>query len=239
LSFFEPTHCRLDAFTLLADQLPDLHTTDGLVRAAVAVSMHELDEAGLMGVETTLDDLAEQVQGRVMRADPRALVAHAHEVLFEEARFRGNQGDYEDPANSYLPRVLRTRLGLPITLALVYKAVLDRLGVPVFGINAPGHDLAALRGAAVGDINEPDKMVIIDTFAGGRLRSREEALDRVIEATGGNLLLNEAIDFLAVASHKQWLMRIIRNLHLSFQRRGQTDDAAAMAEMIRLVETQG
>lgn len=239
MSFFEPMHCRIDAFTALRDQLDELDTTDGLVRAAVAVSMHELDEADLFHVEMTLDDLAEQVQGRMMSNNLRAIVAHAHHVLFEEARFRGNKGDYESPSNSYLPRVLQTRLGLPITLVLVYKAVLERLGVPVLGINAPGHFLAAIRGSASGDTQTPGGLTIIDPFAGGRLLSREEALDRVIEATAGNLMLNEAIDFLPVATHQEWLIRIIRNLHLSFERRGQTEDAYAMVEMIRLVETEG
>ena len=124
MSLFEPMHCRLDAYTALRDQLPWLGSTDGLVRAAVAVSMHELSEADLIGVETTLDGLADQVRERVVGNSPRALVAHAHQVLFEDARFRGNLGDYHDPANSYLPTVLKTRLGLPITLTLIYKAVL-------------------------------------------------------------------------------------------------------------------
>jgi len=236
VTFFEPRYSRLDAFTALRDQLPELDTTDGLVRAAVAVSMHELDEMDWLEVETALDDLAEQVHGRLMSGELRALVAHTHEVLFEEARFRGNLGDYDNPANSYLPRVLQTRLGLPITLVLVYKAVLERLGVPVVGINAPGHFLAGIRGSASGDVQSPGGLSLIDPFASGRLLSRNEALDRIIQATGGNLMLSEAVDLLPVATHQQWLIRLIRNLHLGFERRGQADDAAAMAEMIRLIE---
>ena len=239
MQYFEPVHCRIDAFTALRDQLPDLGSTDGLVRAAVAVSMHELEEADPLEVETALDDLAEQVQDRVVGDDPRALLAHAHHVLFEEARFRGNLGDYDDPANSYLSRVLRTRLGLPITLSLVYKAVLERVGVPAVGINAPGHFLAAVPALAVGALNQPEALAFIDPFAAGRLLDRDEAIARIISSTGGNLLLDESVDLLPVATHPQWLMRIIRNLQLGFDRRGQHDDAQAMSEMQRLVEDAG
>ena len=237
--FFDPVHCRLDAFTALCDQLPDLDTTDGLVRAAVAVSMHELDEADPVDVETALDDLAEQVQERVFGDDPRALVAHAHHVLFEEARFRGNLGDYDEPANSYLPRVLQTRLGLPITLALIYKAVLERVGVPAVGINAPGHFLAGVPSKAVGAVGTTDALAIIDPFSAGRLLSRDDALQRIINTAGGDLLLDENTDLLPVATHKQWLIRLIRNLRLGFEKRGQRADADAMAEMMRLVENAG
>jgi len=107
-------HCRLDAFTALRDELTDLETTDGLVRAAVAVAMHELDhdEADPLIVATQIDDLADQVRARVVGDNPRALIAHAHHVLFEEARFRGNLGDYD---NAHLEVVYFDEKGLTET----------------------------------------------------------------------------------------------------------------------------
>lgn len=242
MSFYDPLHCRLDAFTALRDELADLETTDGLVRAVVAVAMHELDhdEADPLLVATQIDDLADQVRGRVVSDNPRALLAHAHHVLFEEARFRGNLGDYDSPGNSYLPRVLKTRLGLPILLTLVYKAVLERLGIPTFGINAPGHFLAAVPAVTVGSITSiRDDLALIDPFCGGTLLTREEAIHRIAKAADGDLLLDENIDLLPIATHKQWLIRILQNLHMGFDRRGQVDDSRAMSEMIWLVEQEG
>lgn len=242
MSFYEPMHCRLDAFTALRDELPELETTAGLVRAVVAVAMHELDhdEADPLRVTAALDDLAEQVQGRVVNNNPRALLAHAHFVLFEEARFRGNLGDYDNPANSYLPRVLKTRLGLPIMLTLIYKAVLERLGIPTYGINSPGHFLTAVPALAVGSItSQRDDLAIIDPFCGGTLLTRDEAINRIAKAADGDLLLDENVDLLPVATHKQWLTRILSNLHRGFDRRGQVDDSRAMSEMIWLVDQEG
>ncbi|MFK7790040.1 MAG: transglutaminase family protein [Phycisphaeraceae bacterium] len=242
MSFYEPMHCRLDAFTALRDELAELETTDGLVRAAVAVAMHELDhdEADPMQVMTALDDLADQVRGRVVGDSPRALLAHAHFVLFEEARFRGNLGDYDNTGNSYLPRVLKTRLGLPIMLTLVYKAVLERLGIPTFGINAPSHFLAAVPALTVGSVtSQRDDLALIDPFCGGKLLSRSEAIQRIALNADGDMLLDETVDLLPIATHKQWLIRILSNLHMGFDRRGQVDDSRAMSELIWLVEQEG
>ncbi|MEM9347484.1 MAG: transglutaminase-like domain-containing protein [Planctomycetota bacterium] len=239
MSFYDPMHCRLDAFTALRDELADLETTDGLVRAAVTVAMHELDhdEADPLRVMTMLDDLADQVRARVVGHAPRALLAHAHHVLFEEARFRGNLGDYDNPANSYLPRVLKTRLGLPILLTLVYKAVLERLGIPTVGINAPGHFLAGVPAVVVGSVvSRRDDFALIDPFSGGTLLSRDEAIHRIAKTADGDLLLDETTGLLPVATHKQWLIRILNNLHIGFDRRGQLDDSRAMSEMIWLVD---
>jgi len=70
----------------------------------------------------------------------------------------------------------------------------------------------------------------------GTLLSRDEAIHRIAKAADGDLLIDENMDLLPVATHKQWLIRILHNLHMGFDRRGQVADSRAMAEMIWLVE---
>jgi hypothetical protein len=55
--------------------------------------------------------------------------------------FSGNRGDYYDPQNSYLHRVIERRTGIPITLSILTIEVARRLGVPVVGVGMPGHFL--------------------------------------------------------------------------------------------------
>ena len=43
--------------------------------------------------------------------------------LFSVCGFRGNSEDYTDPRNSYLDQVVARRLGIPLTLSLVYMEV--------------------------------------------------------------------------------------------------------------------
>src|SRR5262245_59813142 len=68
-------------------------------------------------------------------------VLTANRYLFEELGFAGNAENYYDPRNSCLNDVLTSRLGIPITLSVVYMEVARRLNKPVFGIGLPGHFL--------------------------------------------------------------------------------------------------
>ena len=235
-----PLHCRAAAFDTLADELDGLDTTRGLVRCATAVAMHRLTDADPDRVEADLQTLTQSISDRLRSDDPRAVLAHAHAVLFDEARFRGNAEDYYDPRNSYLPAVLTRHLGLPITLTLVYKAVLERLGLRVVGVNAPGHFLAGVVGQTPeggASAGRPGVAMVVDPFHGGRVLNRAEAFRLIEQATGGGMPDEESL--LHPATHTQWLVRIIQNLAACFDRLGQTDDLHAMLEMRALVETCG
>ena len=83
--------------------------------------------------------------------------------LYEDLGFRGNEQDYYDPKNSLLPDVLDRRLGIPITLALVYCEVARRAGVRARGVSFPGHFLVR-----VDAIGREDAPLAVDPFFGGR-----------------------------------------------------------------------
>ncbi|MEM7625841.1 MAG: transglutaminase-like domain-containing protein [Planctomycetota bacterium] len=238
-----PLHCRPRAFEALAAELGALDTTRGLLRCSVAVSMHQLDDADMDDVEAQIDALAGGIAERVQGHQPRALLAHAHAVLFDEARFAGNTQDYYSPFNSYLPRVLKTRLGLPITLVLLYKCVLESVGLRVWGINMPGHFLAAVRdgsptpgtGADAPAQHAGGPLMLIDPFDGGKMLTRDDAFARLEQIAGGAVARDDAL--LRPATHTQWLTRILQNLAGVFDQLERPDDTAAMREMIALVES--
>jgi regulator of sirC expression with transglutaminase-like and TPR domain len=100
-----------------------------------------------------------------------ARVMALNDYLFGELRFAGNEVSYEDPRNSFLNDVLDRRTGIPITLALVYMEVARRAGLPVEGVNFPGHFLLRCPAdRALGDAQD----LIIDAFHGGAVVSSED-----------------------------------------------------------------
>jgi regulator of sirC expression with transglutaminase-like and TPR domain len=224
-----PLHCREAAFELFIEQLPSLEETHSLLRAAVAVSMHELEFVDLAAVEKTLDELAADIRGRVRSGSQHALVAQLHEVVFEERGFTGNTDDYYDAENSYVPRVLETRHGIPVTLSRIYKCVAQRLGLTVRGINAPAHFLAG--------IDVDGSRMIVDPFQGGRVMTRDEVFLRLEQLTGAPIARSDAL--LATATHHEWLARIIRNLEQVFTHEGRQPDVLAMRELLNLVHRTG
>ena len=224
MSFSDATAaCRPEALDALRGHLHLIDTTDGLVSCVTAVAMQEMPDADPAAVLTELDRLAEQVTDRLHTDSPQARLAHAHAVLFDELGFAGDTEHYDDPRNSYLPRVLDRKRGLPITLALIYKAVLERVGMTVHGVNAPGHFMAAV---VSGDPGQKHAEMIVDVFAGGRALTDSQAIERIGEVLGRPAPHDRSL--LAHATHAQWLLRIIQNLIAAFTRRDARPQLAAM-----------
>ena len=133
--------------------------------------------------------------------------------------FRGNSNDYYNADNSLLPRVIDTRLGIPISLTLLYMLVGNRCGVLVEGINFPGHFLARHDG------------VLFDPFQRGRIIGIPEC--RQILARQ-KLELQPA--HLEAASALAMLRRILANLLYVYQNDGEPEEAALITSWIHSLE---
>jgi regulator of sirC expression with transglutaminase-like and TPR domain len=229
-----PAYCHPAAYDAFAREMPHVDTTRGLFRAAFAIALHEHPDANLEQAESTLKQLAETVNGRVRSPDPRARLAHLHDVLFDVVGFTGNVDDYYNPANSYLPDVLATHRGLPITLVLIYKFVAEEVGLVVRGINSPGHFLAAVQCPEPGQSRAVGNWMYVDPFYGGGLLSEGDVYRRISEATGRDDPPSPA--WLAPATHRQWLARTLHNLQAVFAHTGRERDLYAMQELQNLLE---
>jgi regulator of sirC expression with transglutaminase-like and TPR domain len=231
-----PAYCRAAAYAAFAEQLPHIETTRGLFRAAFAIAQHERPTANLAQAEVAVGQLVETVRRRVHTPNADAKLAHLHDVLFDVIGFRGNVEDYYDPANSYLPEVLRTRRGLPITLVLIYKCVAEGVGVTVHGINSPGHFLAAVECA---DASSPransSSLMYVDPFYGGGLLTEDDVYQRIAEATGR--AIPPTPEWLVPATGRQWLARMLANLQAVFASTGRERDLLAMQELQALLES--
>lgn len=122
-----------------------------------------------------LDDFASTLRGRIatVKSTDEA-VARIADFLFGEVGFRGNAEDYYSPENSYLNRVLDRRLGIPISLSVLFLLVARRLSVPMYGVGLPRHFVLKFRGRS-GEI-------FVDPFHGGRFLSTRECLQFLSKA---------------------------------------------------------
>ena len=141
------------------------------------------------------------------------------EYLFDHIGFRGNEEDYYDPRNSYLNQVLERRMGIPITLAVVYMEVGRRLKIPLVGIGMPGHFL--VRHVEVEDL-------FVDPFHGGIMLSEDECQQRLKERVSGEIPWDPSL--LRPISNREILARIIRNLKAIYMQRGDFVRALTVAE---------
>ena len=225
-----PAYCRPTAYAAFARELAHIETARGLFRAAWAIAQHERPTADVLHGEQVIRQLADSVRRRVHSDNPQAKLAHLHDVLFDVVGLRGNTEDYYNPANSYLPDVLQTRRGLPITLTLVYKCVAEGVGLSVRGINAPGHFLAAVRSAGSGQSGGGSSAwMYVDPFYGGESLDGDDVCRRIAETTG--LVAADPAQWLTPATHRQWLSRMLNNLQAVFAHTGRERDLYAMQEL--------
>lgn len=221
----QPLRCRPECYAAFGRALPRLNEPGGLLQAAAAVALHEHPEADLALVEARTEALAAEVRRRADGRSAKARLGFLHEVFFEEHGYRGDEQTYSNPSNSYLPAVLATKRGLPITLSLLYVEVARRAGLVAHGVDAPTHFLV--------EVEEPTGVLIVDPFQGGRALTKEEVFTRLERVLGGHLRRDVAL--LPRATPKGWLDRMLRNLEGSFARAGRLDDLAAMGELRALL----
>ena len=126
---------RLKAAGKRPDAEIDLGETALLFAAAEYPDLDLAREVGFF------DSLARAASRAVDGDSPLGAANALSRFLFDDLGFAGNQRDYYDPRNSYVNEVLKRRVGIPITLSLVYMEVGRRTGVPMQGVGLPGHFL--------------------------------------------------------------------------------------------------
>jgi regulator of sirC expression with transglutaminase-like and TPR domain len=145
-----------------------------------------------------------------------------NQYLFEELGFRGNTSDYYNATNSCLNDVLTSRVGIPITLSLVYVEIARRLGRDVYGVALPGHFVV--------EFDEPDFNAYVDPFHGGRVLSAEECFELAREATG--VELEDDPDLLSRASKWQIAIRMLNNLRTIYYRQQAFEKAIRILDLM-------
>lgn len=194
----------LDYFAALVaddDSLP-------LTEAALALAQDEFPDLDLQAVLAEIDALAARLKRRMAAdAGPVQRLRLLNHYFFQELGFGGNVNDYYDPHNSCLNEVLRTRRGIPISLAVLYMELASQVGLKARGVSFPGHFLVKLR--------MPRGEVVMDPFSGVSL-SREELDDRLEPYKRQRGLVGD-FDvplglFLQAATPREVLARMLRNL---------------------------
>lgn len=179
-----------------------------LFEAAASLAQDEEPQLDLQALATEMDTLAHRLKAR-LPADAGALMRlrMLHHFFYVELGFAGNRNDYYAAQNSYLHEVLRTRMGIPVSLAVVWLELARGIRLRADGISFPGHFLVKVR--------LPDGYVVLDPLTGQSL-SPEEIAERLEPL---RQRLTDAADeelplalYLQAASAREIVARMLRNL---------------------------
>lgn len=174
-----------------------------------------------------LDCWADRLRSR-LDASPSAgeILSNLNRILFDEEGFQGNQENYYDPQNSFLNRVLELKLGIPITLSLVYGEVGRRAGFPVHGIALPGHFIVGLLHAS--------GTLYVDPFNRGEVLTENECCDRIEAGFGPEAAADTG--WKVPAGKKMILKRMLRNLKGIYRQLNQEQQFFEMLQWILAVD---
>jgi regulator of sirC expression with transglutaminase-like and TPR domain len=198
-----------------------------LLRAALTFARIEEPALDIEHYVRQVDELARRSAARIQDPDePAQVIAGLNDVLFQEEMFRGNTVDYYSPRNSFLHDVLDRRLGIPITLALVYLEVARRVGFQLFGVGMPGHFLLK-------HYDVDGRSLLIDAFERGSIVTEDDCRQKLDSIYSGQVALQP--EFLLPVTRRQMLTRMLNNLRSVYLSQRDFRRAVQIVDLIRVI----
>lgn len=206
--------------------------TINLAEAALAIAAEEYTDLDIAGYLARLDEMGATLRRRlrpdISTGDSIRLLNH---YLFEELGFSGNTENYYDPRNSFLNEVIERRLGIPITLSVIYIEVGRRIGLPLHGVSFPAHFLVkcVVREGAI----------LLDPYSKGISLGLDDLVQRLKAWRGGIEPNSEMVkNMLASAGSREILARILRNLRGIYLKSGELTKALNASDRIVTLDPQ-
>ncbi len=194
-----------------------------LTRAALFLSAHGSEQI------RSLTDVGDALE-RLDRLSELTSIPHEgntsfeawHRLCFTTLGLRGDDQNYHDPRNSFLPDIMTRRVGLPIGLAVLCIELGQRLGVDCWGVGMPGHFLLGANRTIGGET------IFIDAFAGGTILDTDQCRT-IFETMFGDRPFHH--DLLRPTDSHSILIRMIANLKQHAARRR---DLITLCDLARL-----
>ena len=155
--------------------------------------------------------------------NPTYLISMLNEHLFENLGFGGDDDDYYNPKNNFLNEVIDKKLGLPITISILYVEVAKFVGLDLKIVGFPGHVLVKYN-----------EEMILDPFYDGRLLNIDD-LQEILDVNFDGQLKFQP-EFLDEVETEKILVRITRNLKNSYVQSFVYDKALRCANMVLAID---
>ncbi len=198
-----------------------------LARGALLIAKEEYPDLDIESYHDKLTALAREAEPIVHAgADTVERIQLLSHFLFEQKGFEGNAENFGDPRNSFLNEVINRRLGIPITLSIIYLEVGRRLGINLYGVSFPTHFLVK----AVDERGE----LVIDPFAGGKILALDEIRARLTQIYGQPVDVHPTM--LKAVGARHILARVLRNLKNIYVNASDWNRALAALDRILLLD---
>lgn len=182
-------------------------------------------------LQRELNDKVKERSKKEIVNRPTQIIEIINEFMFKEKEFRSNIHDYQNPMNNFLNVVLQKKIGIPITLSIIYISLGNSINFRLYPINFPGHFLVKHI------LDENRNEIIIDPFNQGRIMddySLKNILDRFFPYQ--KILVTKSL--LEKTTLSYVIIRLLNNLKESFFEIQEFERLNIANEMILSIEPQ-
>lgn len=164
-------------------------------------------------------------------------------VFFDVHQFKGDTDNYHNSKNSFISSVLEKKSGNPISLAIIYSIVAQRLNIPVYGVNLPQHFILGYikdlewqplkrfnDESILKDEQGAEIMFYINPFNEGLIFSRENIYKFLKQ-----LKIEPRDDYFKACSNLSIVQRILRNLETSYAKENNETKLRQVQGMLKLL----
>ncbi|MBW4584250.1 SirB1 family protein [Aetokthonos hydrillicola Thurmond2011] len=197
-----------------------------LAKAALYIAQEEYPELDPEEYLNALDTMAGEAEERLPYPRyPLRVIQAINQYLYDDLGFAGNRKDFYDPRNSFFNEVIDRRVGIPITLSLVYLEIARRIDFPMVGVGMPGHFLIRP--------DLPEMELFVDPFNSGEVMFAQDCQERLSQIYHRPVPLQP--EFVATVTPRQFLLRMLTNLKATYLRLHEFEKALAAVDRILLL----
>jgi len=198
--------------------------SDDLIKGMWLIATYQYPDLDLVKLKQDLEQLYYEVWlEHKSDANPFDKVKFMNSVLYGKLKFKANTKNFHSPANSMINQVLESKRGNPVSLGVVYLVIAQKLGMPVYGVNLPNMFILTYK--------DENQQFYINAFNRGLIFSRED-----IDSYIAQINLVQRPIFYEPCSHTDIVIRVLRNLSISFEKLDEHHKSDEIKQLLKLIE---
>ena len=154
-------------------------------------------------------------------------------IIYDVHKFSGNTTNYYSPQNSFINQVMLSKKGNPISLAIIYAVVAQKLGLPIYGVNLPKNFILAYKDEfselLYPDAKNENILFYINPFSRGAVLGRKE-IDFFLKQQN----ITPDPMFYQPCSNLEIIQRLLLNLIYAYEKMGYEQKIKELKDLLKI-----
>ena len=204
---------------------------EDLFKGAFYVAKHQYAELKYEYYQKKLEEIKRdiwlEINENLTALEKVRIINH---VFFKIHGFNGNTANFYAPQNNYINHVLESKKGNPITLAIIYSVVAQKLNLPIYGVNLPKNFIVAYKNPFASEDANPNQQILfyINPFNKGAILGKKE-INYFIKQQD----LKPQRQYYLPCSNIEIIQRLINNLIFAYEKLGYPDKIEELSKLYR------